>query len=448
MNGNQNWSAYGLGDSGESYILGKDEYLPETTATLRSNARLWLEDPEGYLTALQAADVDPFAIEDIEHFQSTIRRLPAEDEWIEKAIFNGATGIREKQNYLGETVLSAYSPLEIDGLFWAIFAEIKTSEIMQPVYEQQRRFLIAGAILTALIALSAMMLAYYFTAPLKSLIEQTERINAGDLETTTQLKANNEYGRLSKAVNVLVDNIRQKDAALTLEQEKNQRLMLNILPEPIAERFSRGETQIVENVEQTSILYAEIIGFAELAEHREESVSANQLKELFLMFDATAERMGVELRPLVGTHFLATCGLTMTKLDHVNRIVDFALRLQTILQQSNQSYDSNLAIQIGIHSGEVTAGLIGDKRMRYDLWGKSVNIANAIQVAAKPGTILVSETIHEDVQELYDLKPQSKLQFKDNTEIALWTLGPPTMETAHQIGLSSSDGMSVQPHES
>jgi len=443
MTGGEDWASYGMGESGETYILGKDEFdVNAIFPSLRSEARLWVEDPETYVTTLQAADVDPFAIEDVEHFQSTIGKLPAHDEWVDKAIYEGAIGIREKVNYLGDTVLSAYGPLELNGLFWAVFAEKKTSEIMQPVYEQQRRFLISGAILTALIGLIGMILAYFFTAPLKFLTRQAEQINTGDYEDYQQLDAKNEYGRLSQAVHALSMNVQEKDAALVQEREKTQTLMLNILPEPIAERYARGETQLVENVEQTTVLYADILGFAELAQERTEAESADQLKELFAMLDAAADRMDVEIRPLVGANFLATCGLTETKLDHVKRVADFALRLQTIIQQSNQQHQSNLQAQVGVHTGEVTAGIIGDKHIRYDLWGTTVNITNAIQGAAEPGTILVSDDAYSDLEGLYDLTSQSKMKFEDGTEMTLWQLAP--LSAAVPQIEAISDGVSAQ----
>jgi len=414
MTGNRNWEADGLGHTGETYLIGPD-------MTMRSNSRFLIEDKEGYLQTMQAIGTDPRTLESVEHFDTSILFQPVETHSAQAALAN-ETGIEIVDDYRGKQVLSTYAPLNIHGLSWAILTDIEVDEVMEPVAAQQRLFLMAGAILMVLIVPLAILMSYYFVWPVNFLIKQTEKLKIDQYHAPEALQSTDQYGRLSRAINEIVSNLHQKSHALEHERKRNHNLLLNILPKIIAERVKRGETEIINEIQQTTILYAEVVGFIDIAQAHGHKCAAQQLNQFFGLLDNTAESIDIEIRPIMGGLFVATSGLTKPRLDHVKRILDFTLRSLSLLEQLNQEHNSNLQLKIGIHTGKVNAGLIGGKHFRYDMWGEDVEIASAIQRMASAGTILVSQTVYEQVYEFYELVEYPSLSSQTNGPMRLWAL--------------------------
>ncbi len=126
------------------------------------------------------------------------------------------------------------------------------------------------------------------------------------------------------------------------------------------------------------------MGFVELSERKDAVEALDLLNELISSFDTAAKRRGVEPDKVLGAHYLAVCGLTSPRLDHIHCTLNFALETLQILDRFNIKYQTDLSMQIGMHIGDVKVGIVGDEKFKYDLWGEPVNVAIGLYSMARP----------------------------------------------------------------
>lgn len=393
LSSGQNWRADGLGRSGQTYLVGSD-------LLMRSVSRALIEDPKAYEKALRKVNAPAQTIERIERFNTSILQQKVDTEASWRAI-EGESGTRIVQDYRHVPAFSSYGPLRIEGVDWAILTEKEVAEAYRPVRAQQRQILISGVILILLITFIAIGLAHVLTRPLASLIASAQQLEAGQQDVVVESESEDEFGQLGRALTGIAGNLRQQNELIELKNHEHRMLLDNVLPRGPAERLRRGEEQVAERARQVTVLFASVVGFAELSEQMDATDAANQLNALWGMFDEVAESHGVKPHQTMGERYLAVCGLAGVYLDHTKRMLDFSLALLDALRQFNTQHQTDLHLRVGIHSGPVVAAIIGARRFRYDLWGETVNIALSLHAAANPDTILVSQQSYEQVRDLY-----------------------------------------------
>ncbi len=246
-----------------------------------------------------------------------------------------------------------------------------------------------------------------FVKPLMSLIER---------------RSEDEVGQLAHILNGIIGNISQQNELIERKSYENRILLDSILPQGPAERLKRGDEPVVDSVRQVTVLYIHVIGFADLSDRLPSTESANMLNSLWKLFDDAAETHGVEPHQTVGERYIAVCGLAGLYLDHAKRALDFSLDLQNALRQFNVQHQTDLRLQVGIHSGPVIAGIVGAKRFKYDLWGETVNMALALHETAAPDTILVSQQVREQVHEQYRFESHPNLERPGKAPLEVWVL--------------------------
>lgn len=414
MTGNRNWKADGLGRSGETFLVGSDRLM-------RSDSRFLIQDPEDYKKTLVAAKTPARSVSLIEKFKTTILFQKVDTEASESAI-KGETGTQIVNDYRQTPVLSSYAPLRIEGLDWAIVTKKDMLEVYQPIRAQRKTFIIAGVIIVTLVTFASVAFANRFVRPLTSLIESAQQVRDGRHDVVIKRRSGDEVGLLAGILNGIVDNQREQNKLLERKSYENRVLLENILPQGPAERLKRGDELVVDNVRQVTVLYASVMGFAELSDRVPSAESAKLLNTLWGLFDDAAEEHGVEPHQTAGERYIAVCGLAGLYLDHAKRSLDFALELQNALRQFNTQHQADLRLQVGVHSGPVRAGIVGAKRFKYDLWGETVNVALALKDAAAPDTILVSQQICDQVHEQFRFEPHPNLERQGKTSVEVWVL--------------------------
>ncbi|MEM9509612.1 MAG: adenylate/guanylate cyclase domain-containing protein [Cyanobacteria bacterium P01_E01_bin.35] len=417
MTGNNNWQTNGLGKSGETYLVGADYGM-------RSISRFLIEQPEEYFKAIAKEGLPESEIAQIKLFNNSILHQEVSTAAIEQALDN-QTGYDLGEDYRGRETLNAYRPLELDGLDWVINAQIDTAEAFKPIRDFQRKVLLATAIIVLLVTLIASILSYYFVRPIRALIDGFRQVGKGNTEVKVKVKTKDEFRELAHSFNEMVDSLDQQKKLVQEKNDENEELLLSILPEPVAKRVQQGEESIGDSFSNVTVLFADLGGFVELSETLPARETVSFLNDLVIAFDDAAEKYGVEKHKTIGSGYMAVCGLSVPRLDHAKRIIDFAKEMLRIVRRFNRDKNMNLQLRIGVNSGSVVAGIVGREKFIYDLWGDTVNVANRLQSQGEWNTIQVTQNVYNRIAEfIEDFEPTSDLDLSGKGTLAVWANKP------------------------
>lgn len=373
-----------MGSTGEVVIVGND-------LRMRSNARSLNETVDCYRAYMPNAANNAITQRICQNFSSIL--LESIDNAAVRQALAGKEGTAIVRSYYGEKVLASYGPIGINGLNWVMTAQMEVDEANQPVYAFQRDLTLATVLLGCIVTLLALWLSNIFIRPVTRLMDGVAQLRDGDLDVQIELDRKDEFGQLANTFNQTVQLLREKDQTIQDKASENEMLMRNILPDTVVRRLQHGDQQIADRIDNVSVLFTSIQGFTSLAETLSPEESVKSLNTLINAFDNAAERHGVEKVKTIGDNYMACCGLTVPRLDHAKRILAFAKEIRSIVDAYNVEHHTSLATRTGIHSGPVTAGIIGKTRFVYDLWGESVNVASRIRYEASSNAILVTDSI-------------------------------------------------------
>jgi class 3 adenylate cyclase len=228
----------------------------------------------------------------------------------------------------------------------------------------------------------------------------------------------------------MVTSIREKAEIIQQKNRENERLLLNILPMPIAERLKGGETRIADNFAEVTVLFADLVGFTKLSAKASPQQMVDMLNELFTGFDESAQRNGVEKIKTIGDAYMAVAGLPTPYPDHTRRIVLLALDILEHVANFRERTGSDLSIRIGVNCGPVVAGVIGSTKFIYDLWGDTVNVASRMESHGVPGTIQVTRAVYEQLADEFEFEERGGIEVKGKGVLETWLLRP--AYAAHQ----------------
>ena len=215
---------------------------------------------------------------------------------------------------------------------------------------------------------------------------------------------------------------KQAEDALREEQEKSEKLLLNILPKPIAERLKQNENTIAEYFPEVTVLFADLVGFTSFSTTMSPIELVELLNQIFSGFDLICEQLGLEKIKTIGDAYMAVGGLPEPRADHAEAIAQMALDLQTEIARFNAKNNQSFSIRIGIHSGPVVAGVIGIKKFIYDLWGDTVNIASRMESHGLPWRIQVSEATYKLLEHKYLFDERGTIEIKGKGAMTTYLL--------------------------
>jgi adenylate cyclase len=216
--------------------------------------------------------------------------------------------------------------------------------------------------------------------------------------------------------------INQRDSAYRLlhaEQAKSEQLLLNILPAEIAHTLKNEPGIIADHLPAVTVLFADIVGFTPLSARITPVELIKLLNEVFSYMDTLSEKYGLEKIKTVGDCYMAAAGVPRARLDHAQAATHMALEIQEYVRQ-NSFQNHSLAFRIGIHSGDVVAGVIGTKKFAYDLWGDVVNTASRMEAHGQGGMIQITEATYKLIKDEFVCEPQGMLVVKGKGEMPVW----------------------------
>jgi class 3 adenylate cyclase len=365
---------------------------------MRSDSRLFLEDPEAYKRDVVEAGTPPdIAEEAIERGGTTlVQPVPTEAT---KLAQRGQSGTLIAQDYLGQETLQAYAPADIEGLRWNVIAKIATAEAFAPVSAFTRTLVLSTVVIIFVVCLAAMLLARLFVRPIRRLEIGAQKISSGDYNITLPVHSRDEFGDLTVAFNDMSRNLAIKEELLAEQRRENDRLMLSLMPEPVVQRYREGEETIAQDHQDVTVIFADVVGLDALSSELNSDELLTIVNKLTRQFDAAAENLGIEQVRTLHNGYLASCGLSVPRLDNVRRTVDFAIEMQRIVERFNAETGQDLSLRAGIDTGTVTSGLVARSTLAYDMWGSAVNLAYQVQSGSPQPGVYVTSTVYDAMRD-------------------------------------------------
>ncbi len=387
MTADGDWSQGGLGDTGEAYLVGLD-------GLMRSPSRLLQQDSSAYATASLAAGTAPEIVDLAVARNTTLTLQPVRTAAVDTALA-GRTGTIIAPSYLGRETLAAYGPIDVQGVDWVVVAEIDSAEAFAPVTEFTRNLVVSSAVLALVVSVLSLLLARIFVSPLRRLAHAAQRIAAGEPGVTVDAGSSDELMSVSAAFNDMSRSLQVKADLLDEQRAESERLLRALMPEPVIQRYRDGDQTIAEDHVDVSVLYADIVGFEDFSRDRGSEATLETLNELVRQFDEAGTPFGVEHVRTTTKGYLASCGLTVPRIDNARRIVDYAIELTRIVDRFSAQWGVALSLRAGVDRGEVSSGLVGRAHMVYDLWGDAATLAFRIQSERTESGIFVTDRVAE-----------------------------------------------------
>lgn len=399
MTANQQWDAAGVGPSTETYLAGPDNLM-------RSDSRLFLQDPKEYRREAIAAGTPADVVDEAIRLGGTTLVQPVASSGL-RAAQRGESGVVSGVDYTGNKELEAYAPLNVpdSDLHWSILATRDDSDAFARLGRFSKTLVIAVTTLVFVICVASMLIAQAAMRPVRRLEEGTRKISSGDYDINIPVLARDEIGDLTAAFNEMSRNLAIKEELLNEQRNENNRLLLALMPESIVQRYREGESTIAQKHQDVAIIYADIVGLDEISNELPSDELVGIVAELFQQFDSAAETLGVERTRTFHNGYLASCGVVTPRLDSIHRSVEFAIEMRRIIDRFNGETGHQLGLRVGINTGNVISGLVGRSSLVYDMWGAAVSLAYQMHSGAPQPGIYVSSQVYQAMRDVRHFTP-------------------------------------------
>ena len=199
-------------------------------------------------------------------------------------------------------------------------------------------------------------------------------------------------------------------------------LLLNILPGSIATRLKEAPGTIADGYNEVTVLFADIVDFTSMSSAADPVAVVNKLNEIFSDFDRLAMRHGLEKIKTIGDAYMVACGLPSPRADHCEAVAAFAVEMLEVMAGHRSWNGEPMALRIGINTGPVVAGVIGEQKFIYDLWGDAVNVASRMESSGLPGTIQVTEAVRRRLDGRYSFEARGPIVVKGKGEMVVYLM--------------------------
>ena len=211
--------------------------------------------------------------------------------------------------------------------------------------------------------------------------------------------------------------------ALEAEHARSEALLYNLLPEDIAARLKvEPERTIADSLPKVAILFADIVDFTPRASSLPAEEVVRLLNRVFSAFDELADKHGMEKIKTIGDAYMVAAGMPSPVGDPVHRVAEMALDMQRTAKLMSKEFPEGLEVRIGLHAGPAVAGVIGNKKLFYDVWGETVNTASRMESHGEPGRIQVTCPVHEELVGDYNFELRGTVEIKGMGTVKTWWL--------------------------
>jgi class 3 adenylate cyclase len=225
-----------------------------------------------------------------------------------------------------------------------------------------------------------------------------------------------EKEKLEEQVALRTVQLDERNKMLEAEKQKSDKLLLNILPEEVAEELKETGQAQAKKFNNVTVLFTDFVNFSGISQEMSPTELVAEIHKNFSAFDEIIEKYGLEKIKTIGDAYMAVCGLPIETPDHAQRTINAALEIRDYITQSKGLFQ----IRIGVNSGEVVAGIVGVKKYAYDIWGDTVNTANRIESNSEPGKVNISGSTYALVKDYFNCESRGKIAVKGKGEIEMY----------------------------
>lgn len=299
--------------------------------------------------------------------------------------------------------------------------DMATGAKANPVYMMALAFFS----LLMLIAFSAIplsmsaFLARRFAAISKDLSMQLEQVK--ELSERTQQQEAEKKRILENQKEELEREVAERTSEIVEEKKKSDDLLYNILPQEVASELRERGATTAHQFDKVTVLFTDFVDFTIAGERMGSQALVEELHNCFKVFDDIMTKYGIEKIKTIGDAYMAVCGLPRADDRHAEKVVAAALEIRSFTQQRRQQLgDRTFDIRIGIHSGEVVAGIVGVKKFAYDIWGDTVNTAARMEQNSEPGKINISQTTYDLVNNSFTCTYRGEFDAKNKGKLKMY----------------------------
>ncbi|MGD2048641.1 MAG: adenylate/guanylate cyclase domain-containing protein [Chloroflexota bacterium] len=204
------------------------------------------------------------------------------------------------------------------------------------------------------------------------------------------------------------------------EQDRSERLLLNVLPIEIAQRLKDEPRIIADHLDSASVLFADIVGSTPLIAGMQPDEAVEWLNDLFSRFDRLVDKHRLEKIRTIGDGYMVASGAPVPRTDHAQAISLLGLEMCQEVATMPARNGHKINIRVGVNSGPMVAGVIGETKFHYDLWGDTVNTASRMESHGEPGRVQVTTQTYTLLKEEFDLEPRGAIQIRGKGEMETW----------------------------
>jgi guanylate cyclase len=213
--------------------------------------------------------------------------------------------------------------------------------------------------------------------------------------------------------------VRKKDTF----QQKSENLLLNIMPKDIVPILKNRKGTVADHYKDASILFADLVDFTPLASQLNPKELVKLLNRIFSHFDTLVDKHDLEKIKTIGDCYMVAAGVPKRRPDHAEALVQVALDMLEYIEHE-MVLNRHLHLRLGISSGEVVAGVIGNRKFAYDMWGDAVNLASRMESQGKVGRIQITKETYDLVKHHFNCESGGMINVKGKGEMEVWLVKP------------------------
>jgi class 3 adenylate cyclase/HD superfamily phosphodiesterase len=230
--------------------------------------------------------------------------------------------------------------------------------------------------------------------------------------------------------------VQERTEALIKEKEKTDELLANILPKKTADELKSKGKATSSKFNMVTVLFADIEGFTKIAEQMNPDKLIDELDHFYFQFDSVVEKYNIEKIKTIGDAYMAAGGIPVKNRTNPVEVILAALEMQHFMKDLKSSRADIWDLRIGIHTGSVIAGVVGQKKFSYDIWGDTVNTASRMESSGEIGKVNISASTYQLVKEFFQCKFRGKMPVKYKGDIAMYFVEGLNPELAENDGVT------------